>query len=219
LELTVSPPYTPLAADEVVMSALFERFAYHKKENLTWDVENVKNRGDTPNKAHLLPAVTRVMETPGSLLPSPTSETDERFRKNQKRKRRRRRARIASSSEDEGAEMLTPAKALFSDLPRVKRRKSTAEAEPSSRTLTLDLQSNLPRRLFKGATVVEKTPSPVQEHQRISSCAKPVKGKGSLLKKQPYILCMWYLFLILVIVVSSGSEEEGRSHAGTRKGW
>lgn len=124
------------------MSSLFERFAYRRKNDVgkVPEKENSLRRDDktdeatTPNKAHL-PAVTRVLETPDSLLPNPNLEAAaETLGSSQRRwqQRQRRRARMVSSSEDEAdppvqveGERLTPMKtsSLFSQLPQSKRRK------------------------------------------------------------------------------------------------
>lgn len=151
-----------LIAERWLMSSLLDRFAYRKKENLSSREGSQNGQEYTPNKAHL-PAVVRILETPESLLPSPTSGSDERLSKQRKRlhQRRRRQARIISSSEDETehgpSAPLTPVKAtttLFLKLPYSKRRKCTAESEgvtvlQSSRTLTLDPCTNHPRKLFE----------------------------------------------------------------------
>ncbi len=152
--------------------SLFERFAYRKKASMTVngisEKENELKSFVSPNKAHQS-AVTRVSETPDSLL-SLSAGKEQRIPQQQQR---RRRARILSSSEDETDTVpcpqgdlpaATPKKAstLFSEFPQSKRRKkpvanSLEELEAvkldmhlSARTLTLDPPSSgNPRRLFK----------------------------------------------------------------------
>lgn len=161
--------------------SLFEQFSYRRKENVGSNASEKENKPRfdvktiTPNKAHP-PAVTRVLETPDSLLPSPTSESGEVLHGSRRRRqqRRRRNARIVSSSEDDtpAQHVENPVKTsgLFSELPQSKRRKKSMTenqervAKPSSETeqsqvslwtLNLDLQNggcvaHHPRRLFEG---------------------------------------------------------------------
>ena len=127
---------------ELALMSLFEKYAYRRKEkapvynsNEAQDGLTHWNGSVTLNRAHQ-PAVTRVSETPESLLPKKASlEGDVSPRSSRIGRckgRQRRRARIlSSSSEGEGpdtpplASILTPVKisSLFSKLPQSKRRK------------------------------------------------------------------------------------------------
>lgn len=126
-------------------SSLFEQYAYRRKVNvLSNDYEKENKPGldgetHTPNKAHPQ-GVTRILETPDSLLHTATLETGEVLLSSGRRRkeRRRRKARIVSSSEDEPVQasaaqlVKTPAKtsSVFSGLPQSKRSKiSTTETQ------------------------------------------------------------------------------------------
>ena len=206
------------------MSSLLDKFAYRKKENLSLNVSNeggehrTGGQGCTPNKAHLS-AVVRILETPESLLPSPTSGSEERLSKEGERlhQRRRRRARIVSSSEDETVEPalsapLTPVKTtgtLFSKLPHLKRRKCTEETQElevtvpqSSRTLTLDPPNNHPRRLFETSNGthhgLEAWGHCSGDSVKQGDVSLPAVGKGSC--------CPWAMGVILCYMVQAGGK-------------
>ena len=128
--------------------SLFQRFAYRSKKEVMVvnnlpggkDKDNEQETGErksahnklTPSKApQNMIDLTKIAETPNSLLPTPPKDKNSQEKRNQ---RRRRRARISSSSEEEDFPITTPRatnnNSLFSGLPLSKRSK---KGEPKLR--------------------------------------------------------------------------------------
>ena len=189
------------------LMSLFEKYAYRRREKVAIRNSNGAQDGLThwngsmiPNRAHP-PAVTRVSETPESLLPKTPleGEASPRSRKGRCKGRQKRRARILSSSEEEeevgpdtppAASTLTPVKihSLFSELPLSKRRKVDLPKEVKKCKVDLPVEA-------KRSTLVRTSPvtargerargrcllhiiTPCCIHRGCVPCSKEARQKG-----------------------------------------